>query len=114
MMYMTKVWRFMAPHGPLQFSEPGWRDGSRDKFKPGDLVAMVGTKDAPTPPEKRGRLLGLVEPTREICTVRDFGLNNPNIAIAEDFNPDGTQTALWIADPASLALFAASIIERNI
>jgi hypothetical protein len=84
-MYMTKVWRFPTPAGPLQFGKQGWRENARRKLKDGDLVAIVATHGHPSPPEKQGRLLGLVEPTRECCSTLDYGMDDPSIAIPEDF-----------------------------
>jgi hypothetical protein len=52
--YMTKVWRFDEPVGPLQFSTPGWRDRVRADLKPGDLVVLVGTKTENTDENERG------------------------------------------------------------
>jgi hypothetical protein len=73
-MYMTKVWGFGMPVGPLQFSLNGHRINAREKLKPGDLVLLVGTQSEPTPVELRGRVLGLMEPSREPVASLDFDL----------------------------------------
>jgi len=71
-MYMTKVWGFDAPVGPLQFSTQGWRDNARAELKAGDLVVLVGTKGDPTAPKDQGRILGIMEPTTEVVMSLDF------------------------------------------
>jgi hypothetical protein len=73
--YMTKVWGFMTPVGPLQFSKPGWRDRAREVLKQGDLVVLVGTKGEPTDPAEQGRLLGMMEPTTQVVMSIDFDLH---------------------------------------
>ena len=72
--YMTKVWGFGVPCGPLQFSTSGWRDRAREELRPGDLVVLVGTKEPPTADEDQGRLLGIMEPTTEPVMSLDFPL----------------------------------------
>lgn len=72
--WMTKVWGWAEPVGPLQFSTEGWRRRAREQIQPGDVVAMVGTHGAETDPEKRGMILGLMEPTTEPVTALDFDL----------------------------------------
>ena len=72
--YLTKVWGFDAPVGPLAFSFEGWRDRARKMLRPGDLVLLVGTKSAPTPEEDQGRLLGMMEPTTEPVMALDYDL----------------------------------------
>ncbi|OYW67110.1 MAG: hypothetical protein B7Z40_08730 [Bosea sp. 12-68-7] len=75
-LFLTKVWGFDAPLGPLQFSTRGWRDNALRQLKPGDQVLLAGTTDAPTPPELRGRLLGVMEPTNEPVLSLDFDLRH--------------------------------------
>lgn len=70
--YMTKVWGFQEPVGPLQFSLEGWRVRAREVLRPGDLVVLVGTKGEPTAEAERGLLLGLMEPTTEPVMSMDF------------------------------------------
>lgn len=72
--YLTKVWGFSEPVGPLQFSTEGWRDRARRSLRPGDLVVLVGTKGPPTDEDERGRLLGIMEPTTEPVLSLDFDL----------------------------------------
>lgn len=73
-MFLTKVWGFEAPVGPLQFSTSGWRDNALRQLKPGDQVLLVGTTGEPTLPEHRGRLLGIMEPTSEPVMSLDYDL----------------------------------------
>lgn len=72
--YLTKVWGFTEPVGPLQFSTEGWRDRARRSLRSGDLVVLVGTKGPPTVDDERGRLLGVMEPTTEPVLSLDFDL----------------------------------------
>lgn len=73
--YLTKVWGFGAPVGPLQFSTSGWRDNARGVLKEGDTVILVGTKGVQTPDEMQGRLLGLMEPSSNPVMALDFITN---------------------------------------
>lgn len=73
-MYLTKVWGFEVPCGPLQFGKDGWRDRARAILFPGDLVVLVGTKGPETLEHDRGRLLGMMEPTTEPVMSQDFEL----------------------------------------
>ena len=84
--YLTKVWGFGEPVGPLQFSIPGFRDSARERLQPGDLVVLVGTKGKPTKVEDQGRLLGLMEPSTEPVRSLHFDLK----PLPEDYNEDGT------------------------
>lgn len=84
-MFITKVWSFSAPVGPLQFSLEGWRDRARNMLKLGDLVVIVGTKGDPTDPRDQGRLLGMVEPTTEVVMSLDFDLHPKS----RDFDEEG-------------------------
>lgn len=70
--FLTKVWGWHEPIGPLVFGDPGWRENARAKLRPGDLVVLVGTKDQPTLPEEQGRLLGIMQPTTEPVMSLDF------------------------------------------
>ena len=83
--YMTKVWGFSSPSGPLQFGANGRRETARQILKAGDLVVLVGTNGAQTSPEKQGRVLGLMEPTTEIVSSLDFDLQKRDI----DFDDEG-------------------------
>jgi hypothetical protein len=73
-LFMTKVWGFADPCGPLQFSTNGARESARKLLKEGDRVILVGTLDEPTPPDEQGRVLGMMEPTREPVSTLDFDL----------------------------------------
>ena len=70
--YMTKTWGFGFPSGPLQFSQNGWRIRAREILRPGDLVVIVGTKGIETDPAERGKILGLMEPTKEPVSSLDY------------------------------------------
>jgi hypothetical protein len=72
--FMTKTWGFSIPCSPLQFSTEGWRARARAELKAGDLVVIVGTKEPPTQPAERGRLLGIMELTTEVVFWQDFDL----------------------------------------
>jgi hypothetical protein len=72
--FMTKVWGFEVPVGPLQFSSEGWRRNARELLQPGDIVVLVGTKGEETAEDDRGKLLGIMEPTTEPVMSLDFPL----------------------------------------
>lgn len=72
--YVTKVWGFSSPTGPLQFSERGWREKARKVLRPGDLVILVGTQGEETLLNERGKILGMMEPTTEVVSSLDFEL----------------------------------------
>lgn len=80
--YLTKVWGFAPPVGPLQFSVGGWRDRARELLQPGDLVILVGTLSEPTLEEERGRVLGMMEPTSQPVMSLDYPLRTRS----EDFD----------------------------
>lgn len=71
-LYMTKVWGFSTPVGPLQFATAGWRKNALSKLKSGDLVLLVGTGGQETKDEEKGRLLGIMQPTSEPVMSLDF------------------------------------------
>src|SRR4051794_19572679 len=83
--YLTKVWGFSVPCGPLQFSTRGWRDRAREMLSVGDLVVLVGTKEPPTIDEEQGRLLGIMEPTTNPVMSLDFPLET----FPHDFTEQG-------------------------
>ena len=83
--FITKVWGFSDPCGPLQFSTPGWRDRAREVLTKGDLVVTVGTKQAPTAEQEQGRLLGMMEPTNEPVMSLDFYVRRA----PHDFDDEG-------------------------
>jgi hypothetical protein len=72
--FITKVWGFDAPVSPLQFSSPGWRNNALKQLSPGDLVVLVGTHGDETPEAIRGRLVGIMEPTKELVKSLDFAV----------------------------------------
>ncbi|CAA6605817.1 conserved hypothetical protein [Rhodospirillaceae bacterium LM-1] len=86
MIYMTKVWGFGEPVGPLQFSMEGWRERARQMLKPGDLVVLVGTKNFPTDEQEQGKLLGIMEPTTEPVLSMDFDLKRSQKDLDENGN----------------------------
>lgn len=71
-LFMTKVWGWGAPVGPLQFSTNGWRTNALNQLKPGDRVVLVGTMGEQTQDDMKGRLLGVMEPTTEPVMSLDF------------------------------------------
>jgi hypothetical protein len=83
--YLTKVWGFSVPCGPLQFSKEGWRDKARAELQPGDLVVLVGTKGEQTDKECQGRVLGIMEPTTHLVLSRDYNLETREV----DFDDEG-------------------------
>lgn len=84
--FLSKVWDFTVPAGPLQFSTVGWRDRARfELLHDGDRVVFVGTLGEPTAEKNRGRLLGMMEPTRVPVMSRDYDLR----AWPQDFNDAG-------------------------
>ena len=84
--YLTKVWGFGEPCGPLQFGTKGWRDRARTELSPGDLVILVGTKGEQTDPEERGRILGMMEPTSEIVLSLDYEMTTRNVHFDDQGN----------------------------
>ena len=83
--YMTKVWGFSEPCGPLQFSTEGWRNRARETLVEGDFVVTVGTAQPPTPEEERGRILGMMEPSTDMVNSLDFDLRRA----PHDFDDEG-------------------------
>lgn len=71
-LFMTKVWGWGVPVGPLQFSTKGWRENALDQLKAGDQVVLVGTMGDQTHDDMKGRLLGVMEPTDEPVMSLDF------------------------------------------
>lgn len=62
--------------GPLHFQTEGWRKNALGKLKPGDLVVLSGTLEEPTPDAMKGRLLGIMKPSRELVRSSDFNMEN--------------------------------------
>ncbi len=83
--WMTKVWGFGEPVGPLQFSTEGWRRRAREQLQPGDTVALVGTMGPETRIDEQNRILGLMEPTIEPVMALDYLKADRE----EDFNERG-------------------------
>jgi hypothetical protein len=83
--FLTKVWGFGVPFGPLQFSQKGYRETARSILSAGDLVVLVGTEGPQTQDDEKGRLLGLVEPTTEPVLSLDY----PLLRLADDINEHG-------------------------
>lgn len=71
-LFLTKVWGWDVPVGPLQFSTSGWRDNALRQLEDGDRVVLVGTTGDQTPDDMKGRLLGVMEPSREPVMSLDF------------------------------------------
>lgn len=73
-LFLTKVWGWDAPVGPMQFSTSGWRDNALRQLEPGDRVVLVGTMGDQTPEDMKGRILGVMEPLREPVMSMDFAV----------------------------------------
>lgn len=86
-MYMTKIWRWNVPVGPLQFGLDGNRTTAVTMIKenPGALVLLVATKGTKTAEEDKGRLLGLIRPTIERVQMNDFDMH----ITPEDYDENG-------------------------
>lgn len=72
--YMTKVYGFDVPHGPLEFGIRGNMERAIEMLKPGDRVGLVTTLEPPTPDGMRGLMLGMVEPTTQVVSSLDYNL----------------------------------------
>lgn len=70
--FLTKVWGWDAPVGPMQFSTSGRRENALRQLESGDRVVLVGTMGDQTPEEMKGRVLGVMEPSREPVLSMDF------------------------------------------
>jgi len=77
-MFVSKVWGFDSPCGPLVFGVRGWRDNAARQLHPGDRVILVGTKGEETEKVDRNRVLGMMEPSTTPVATSDFPLPNPN------------------------------------
>ena len=73
-LFLTKVWGWGLPVGPLQFSARGWRERALAMIEPGDRVVLVGTKGERTPDNMKGRILGAMEPTKDRVMSLDFAV----------------------------------------
>lgn len=71
-LFMSKVWGFDNPCGPLVFRSEGWRTNAIGKLQDGDRVVLVATLSDKPEPENRGRILGMMEPTAIPVSSLDF------------------------------------------
>lgn len=70
--YMKKVWGFTEPAGPLAFGMSTYRDAAQAKLKEGDWVVLVATMGDEPKEKNRGRVLAILEMTREPVSTLDF------------------------------------------
>ena len=77
-MYVTKVWGFDNPCGPLVFGLVGACNSAARRLLAGDRVILVGTKADDTQSEDRNRVLGMMEPSTVVIASSDFPYPNPN------------------------------------
>ncbi len=75
--FVSKVWGFDNPCGPLVFNSAGWRDNSAAELQPSDRVLLVGTWGDETAEPDRNRILGMMEPSNIQVATSDFPLPNP-------------------------------------
>lgn len=87
-MFVSKVWGFDNPCGPLVFNSAGWRNNAVERLQPGDRVILVGTWGKDTVQADRNRVLGMMEPSKEQIATSDLPLPNPNDK--RFFRSDGT------------------------
>jgi hypothetical protein len=78
MMFVSKVWGFDNPCGPLVFGIAGWRDNAIRQLRRGDRVILVGTKGEETVEADRNRVLGMMEPSTTPVASSDFPYPNPD------------------------------------
>lgn len=86
--FVSKVWGFDNPCGPLVFNSAGWRDNSAAKLQPDDRVILVGTWGDETAEPDKNRILGMMEPSKVQVATSDFPLPNPTDPRV--FKEDGT------------------------
>jgi len=86
-MFVSKVWGFDNPSGPLVFNSAGWRRNSARRLKAGDRVILVGTRGEETPAPDRNRVLGMMEPSTVEVATSDFIV--PDRADRRLFREDG-------------------------
>lgn len=87
-MFVSKVWGFDNPCGPLVFSSAGWRDNAAKRLKRGDRVILVGTKGDETSEPDRNRVLCMMEPSTQHVATSDFPL--PPLSDRRLFRDDGS------------------------
>ena len=117
-MFLTKVWRWQEPVGPLVFNTQGARETAEKNLaaNPDALVVLAATKTKGADDDDKGRLLGLLKPTLNRVRSVDFDLN----VRAEDFDEGGHYRwpyglhleAAWRI-PAEFAPLLAEIAERR-
>ncbi|MEP7354094.1 MAG: hypothetical protein ABI824_12765 [Acidobacteriota bacterium] len=113
--FLTKVFGFSEPCGPLQFNSKGLRDNALEKLKDGDRVILVGTQNRETTNEAdRGRILGMMEPSRELVSYLDYSLeriSSDTKASGEYRWPFGLGSRnAWAFDPKPLL---SEVIHRH-
>ena len=70
-LFLTKVWGWDVPVGPIQFSTSGWRDNALRQLK--TATGWCWWAPWATRPRKmKGGLLGVMEPSREPVMSLDF------------------------------------------
>lgn len=102
-LFLTKVWGFREPAGPLPFNAPGNRKRALEMLATGDRVLYVATKGDEVEPQYHGKLLAMVEPTRTTANTLDY----PVVSRAIDYNDAGefrwpfalTLNRAWRFDP---------------
>lgn len=86
-MFVSKVWGFDNPSGPLVFNSSGWRANAARRLKTGDRVILVGTWGEETATQDRNRVLGMMEPSTIQVATSDFIV--PDHADRRLFREDG-------------------------
>ena len=61
-MYVSKVWGFDVPCGPMVFETRVWRDRAVGMLNDGNRVVLVGTVGKDTPEPDKSRLQGATAP----------------------------------------------------
>lgn len=115
-MFITKVWGFDNPCGPLVFNSPGWRANAVEQLGPGDRVILVGTMGEETAPENHNRVMGMMEPSTEPVAATDFIV--PDQSNRRFFREDGSYRwpfgllnfRAWEFEPG---LFLADVAPRE-
>ncbi|MDR3486520.1 MAG: hypothetical protein P4M05_16625 [Bradyrhizobium sp.] len=87
-LFITKVWGFDNPCGPLVFNSLGWRANAVEQLRPGDRVILVGTMGEDTAPENHNRVMGMMEPSTEPVAAIDFIV--PDQSNRRFFREDGS------------------------
>jgi hypothetical protein len=75
-MFVSKVWGFENPSGPLVFNSAGMRKNAASRLIRGDRVILVGTWGEDTAEQDRNRVLGMMEPsTMQVATSDCAGVS---------------------------------------